>query len=131
MLYQTSCFGRMFLIHAVTLNENNRHSFDEFGLKCTSREIHRRIHMTSNRSISLFGYPTASESGSCPWDSWNGITVARFRDRIGGKRETKVRTISWITNEGRNDIKLADFRTYNRHPSYVRCVALKRGYHRT
>lgn len=34
--------------------------------------------------FSLFGYPTASEFGPSPWDSWNGITVARFRDAGGG-----------------------------------------------
>jgi len=81
MLYQTSRFvADVSNTREKTLNENNRHSFDAFGLKSTSLEIHMHI-VPSDRSISLFGYPTASEFRPCPWDSWNGIMVTRFWDR--------------------------------------------------
>jgi len=124
MLYQTSRFvADVSNTCEKTLNENNRHSFDAFGLKSTSLEIHMHTHVPSDRSISLFGYPTASEFGPCPWEQLKWDHGDSLLGQGGGG--AKVRTISWITNEGRNDIKLADFRTYNQRASYVRRCAQK------
>jgi len=125
MLYQTSRFDQMFLIHAITLNENNRHSF---GLKCTGLEIHRRIHVSSNRSISLFGYPTASESRPCPWDSWNGITVARIRNATGQRgRGRGWKFGRFHESQMRNEMTLNSWtfaRTTNERANVRRCIVL-------
>lgn len=117
VLHQTSRFVRMFLIHAATLSENNRHSFDTFGSKCTSLEMLRRIHMPSNRSISLFGYPTASESGPCPWDSWNGITVTRFRDAVERERGRGARKFGRFHESQMRDEMTLNSRTFARTTS--------------